>query len=72
MRDQIGPRLVLGAASAEIVSHGIEACNTVVQFFAVEISRDPNLGDVEFDWLNNPVGSTSPWFLFHAHYSRKL
>jgi hypothetical protein len=74
VRDQIGhTRLVHGtAASAEIVSQGIEACNTVVQFFAVEIFRNANLGDVELDWAHNPVGSTTLWILFHAYYCRKL
>jgi hypothetical protein len=72
MRKQIGYlRLVHGTtASAEIVSQGSEAafefCNTVVQFFAVEIFLDANLGDAEFDWL------TIPSVALHSGFSSML
>jgi hypothetical protein len=62
MRYQIGaPRLVHGTVvNVEVVSQGSKACNTVVQFFTVEI--DANLGDFEFDLFTTPSAAPQSGF----------
>jgi hypothetical protein len=68
MCNQIGDlRLVHGATpSAEIVNERGEAafefCNPVVQFYAIEILLNADLGDVEFDWLEIPTAEPHSGF----------